>query len=170
MSEATAKPYLIRALYEWCADQGFTPYLAVRVTPQTRVPTNFVRDGEITLNISATATQRLTMDNEWILFNARFNGVSQEVAVPMAAVMGLYARETGYGMGFALTQPSLPETAFATPAPVVTAAPAGTPATPVAAVETDRLPAEDAPNVAEKPAPDAGNKAGRSRSHLSVVK
>jgi stringent starvation protein B len=170
VSEATAKPYLIRALYEWCGDQGFTPYLAVRVTPQTRVPTNFVRDGEITLNISATATQRLTMDNEWILFNARFNGVSQEVAVPMAAVMGLYARETGYGMGFAMPQPSLPDAAFAAPTPVVTSAPASTAAVPAAAIEADSVPPEDGANVAEKPAADTGNKAGRSRSHLSVVK
>lgn len=100
MSEQSAKPYLIRALYEWCVDQGYTPYLAVRVNSQTRVPQAFVKNGEIVLNVGPLATHKLTMDNEWVLFNARFNGVSQEVAVPFSAVVGLFAKETGYGMGF----------------------------------------------------------------------
>ena len=76
MSEQSAKPYLVRAICEWCADNGFTPYLAVKVSPQTRVPPSFVKNGEIVLNISPSATRKLTIDNEWIQFSARFNGVS----------------------------------------------------------------------------------------------
>src|SRR5689334_9735581 len=102
MSEQSAKPYLLRALCEWCADSGLTPYLAVKVDAQTRVPKAFVKNGEIVLNISSAATRRLTIDNEWVQFNARFNGVSQEVAVPMSAVAGIFAKETGYGFAFTI--------------------------------------------------------------------
>ena len=104
MSEQSAKPFLVRALYEWCVEQGYTPYLAVRVDARTRVPAGFVKNGEIVLNVGPLATHQLTMDNDWVLFNARFNGESQEVAVPFAAVIGIFAKETGYGMGF---QPTL---------------------------------------------------------------
>jgi stringent starvation protein B len=100
MSEQSAKPYLVRALYEWCVEQGYTPYLAVRVNSKTHVPLDFVKNGEIVLNVSPLATHKLTMDNEWTLFNARFNGVTQEIAVPFSAVIGIFAKETGYGMGF----------------------------------------------------------------------
>jgi stringent starvation protein B len=104
MSEQSAKPFLVRGLYEWCVEQGYTPYLAVRVNAKTRVPTSFVKNGEIVLNVGPLATHQLKMDNEWVLFNARFNGTSQEVAVPFSAVIGIFAKETGYGMGF---QPAL---------------------------------------------------------------
>jgi stringent starvation protein B len=101
MSEQSAKPYLVRAICEWCADNGLTPYLVVKVDAQTRVPRAYVRNGEIVLNISASATRKLTIDNEWVSFNARFSGASQEVSVPMAAVAGIFAKETGYGFAFA---------------------------------------------------------------------
>ncbi len=101
MSEQSAKPYLIRAICEWCADNGLTPYLAVKVDSQTRVPRAFVRNGEIVLNISVNATRKLAIDNERVSFNARFAGASQEVSVPMAAVTGIFAKETGYGFAFA---------------------------------------------------------------------
>ena len=101
MSEQSAKPYLVRAICEWCADNGLTPYLAVKVDSRTRVPMAFVKNGEIVLNISATATRRLTIDNDGVQFNARFCGVSQEVSVPMSAVTGIFAKETGYGFAFA---------------------------------------------------------------------
>jgi stringent starvation protein B len=104
MSEQSAKPYLVRAICEWCADNGLTPYLAVRVNPQTKVPAAYVKNGEIVLNVSASATRRLTIDNDWIQFTARFNGVSQEVAVPMGAVAGIFAKETGYGFAFNVPQ------------------------------------------------------------------
>ena len=100
MSEQSAKPYLIRAICEWCADNGLSPYLAVKVNAQTRVPMSFVKNGEIVLNVSTTATRKLTIDNEWVQFTARFNGASQEVAVPMSAVTGIFAKETGYGFAF----------------------------------------------------------------------
>jgi stringent starvation protein B len=103
MSEQSAKPYLVRAICEWCSDNGLTPYLAVKVSPQTRVPASFVKNGEIVLNISPSATRKLTIDNEWIQFAARFNGVSQEVAVPMNAVSGIFAKETGYGFAFTIS-------------------------------------------------------------------
>jgi len=106
MSEQSAKPYLIRAICEWCADNGLTPYLAVKVDAQTRVPAAFVKNGEIVLNISRGATRKLTIDNDWVQFTARFNGASQEVAVPMAAVAGIFAKESGYG--FAFTMPTDP--------------------------------------------------------------
>ncbi len=102
MSEQSAKPYLIRAICEWCADNGLTPYLAVKVNRQTRVPAASVKNGEIVLNVSAGATRRLTVDNEHVQFTARFNGVSHEVSVPMAAVSGVFAKETGYGFVFAM--------------------------------------------------------------------
>ena len=104
MSEQSAKPYLIRAICEWCADNSLTPYLAVKVNGQTRVPVAFVKNGEIVLNISRGATRKLTIDNDWVQFSARFSGVSQEVAVPMNAVSGIFAKETGYGFAFTTAQ------------------------------------------------------------------
>jgi stringent starvation protein B len=103
MSEQSAKPYLVRAICEWCADNGLTPYLAVKVNADTRVPQSFVKNGEIVLNISHSATRKLTVDNDWIRFTARFNGASQEVVVPMATVAGIFAKETGYGFAFTVT-------------------------------------------------------------------
>jgi len=100
MSEQSAKPYLVRAICEWCADNGLTPYLAVKVNAQTRVPAAFVKNGEIVLNISRGATRKLTVYNDWVQFTARFNGASQEVSVPMAAVSGIFAKESGYGFAF----------------------------------------------------------------------
>ena len=110
MSEQSAKPYLIRAICEWCADNGLTPYIAVKVNSQTKVPLAFVKNGEIVLNISRGATRRLTIDNDWVQFTARFNGSSQEVAVPVSAIAGVFAKESGYG--FAFTVPSDPVTSL----------------------------------------------------------
>jgi stringent starvation protein B len=101
--EIPTKPYLIRALYEWCVDSGHTPYLAVTVNSRTRVPKEFVKNGEIVLNIGAAAVHKLSMGNEAIEFAARFNGVSRDILVPMDAVAGIYARETGQGMAFEIT-------------------------------------------------------------------
>ena len=114
MSEQSAKPYLIRAICEWCGDNSLTPYLAVKVNAETRVPTAFVKNGEIVLNVSATATRKLTIDNDWIQFSARFNGASQEVSVPMNAVSGIFAKETGYGFAFSSPQDPASSLASAT--------------------------------------------------------
>jgi stringent starvation protein B len=100
LSEISTKPYLIRALYEWCADSGYTPQLLVAVDAQTRVPPGFVKDGKIVLNISAGATRNLTLDNDWIQFSARFGGVSHEISVPVERVAAIFARENGQGLHF----------------------------------------------------------------------
>ena len=100
MSEVPTKPYILRALYEWCVDNGYTPHLAVKVDSHVQVPSEYVKAGEITLNISPTAVHKLQMGNEQIEFSARFGGVARQIAVPIAAVHALYARETGHGMTF----------------------------------------------------------------------
>ena len=98
--ERSTKPYLIRAIYEWCGDSGLTPYLSVKVDAQTRVPMEFVKDGEIVLNISEDAAHRLTLGNDAIQFAARFSGVSRECSIPIAAVTGIFARENSQGLFF----------------------------------------------------------------------
>jgi stringent starvation protein B len=100
MSEDSAKPYLVRALCEWCADKDLTPYLVVKVNDDTRVPMTRVSNGEIVFNLSARTTHQLTIDNDWILFSARFDGVPQDVAIPFSAVAAIFAKETGYGLFF----------------------------------------------------------------------
>lgn len=100
MSETSTKPYLLRALYEWCTDNGYTPYIVVVVDASTRVPSEFVKNGEIVLNISFEATGNLKMDNDFIHFKARFGGVAREIEVPVANVSAIYARENGQGMAF----------------------------------------------------------------------
>jgi stringent starvation protein B len=104
MSESSTKPYLLRAIYEWCTDNGFTPYIAAMVDGKTQVPREFVKNGEIVLNISFTATSGLKMDNDMISFSARFGGVSRDIAVPVDNVAAIYARENGQGMAFEVTR------------------------------------------------------------------
>jgi stringent starvation protein B len=117
MSEQSAKPYLVRAICEWCADNGLTPYLNVRVNGQTRVPAAYVKNGEIVLNISASATRHLTIDNSGVHFSARFSGSSQEVAVPLDAIAGVFAKETGYGFAFTVARDPAASLAAATAPP-----------------------------------------------------
>jgi stringent starvation protein B len=129
MAEVSTKPYLIRAIYDWCTDSGFTPYVAVAVDETVRVPAEFVNNGEIVLNVSALATSRLLIDNEAISFQARFGGVPREVYVPMAQVIAIYARENGQGMAFEVPRAM---SAAAPPAvgPAAEAAPAVEPPEP----------------------------------------
>src|SRR3954468_5488030 len=142
MSEQSAKPYLIRAICEWGGANALTPYLAVKVNEQTKVPAAFVKNGEIVLNVSTTATRKLTIDNEWIQFTARFNGSSQEVAVPISAVSGIFAKETGYGFAFS------------------------SPGDPVASLSAATTPREP-----EKSEAKDGNGGKRKRpSHLQIIK
>ena len=105
----TTKPYLIRAIHEWCLEQGYTPYLNVTVDAATRVPREFVKDGQIVLNLSPEATHQLVLGNEMITFSARFSGVAQSLLVPVGAVAAVYARENGQGMAFDV-EPSTEET------------------------------------------------------------
>jgi stringent starvation protein B len=100
MPDISTKPYLLRALYEWCTDSGFTPYLAVKVDAATTVPMEYVKKGEIILNIAYGATSGLKMDNDAIHFRARFAGVSREIYVPVQNVLAIYANENGQGMAF----------------------------------------------------------------------
>jgi stringent starvation protein B len=96
----STKPYMLRALHEWCTDNGLTPHLLVAVNSRTRVPMAYVKEGEIVLNLNYAATKDLHMDNDAVVFSARFGGVSQNIYVPMSAVKGIFARENGQGMFF----------------------------------------------------------------------
>jgi stringent starvation protein B len=116
MPEISTKPYLLRAIYEWCTDNGFTPYLAVVVDQKTRVPKEFVKDGEIVLNIGFSATSGLKMENDFIVFHARFGGISREIVVPVENVAAIYARENGQGMAFEVGKTADPD-ADAAPEP-----------------------------------------------------
>ncbi len=97
---SSTRPYLIRALYEWCTDNGLTPFIAVLVDESVRVPNEFVKDGEIVLNISFDATSALKLGNELIEFKGRFGGVARDILVPVNRVLAIYARENGQGMAF----------------------------------------------------------------------
>lgn len=95
------RPYLLRAIYEWTNDNKLTPYLLVNAElPNVQVPRQHVQDGQIVLNIAPHAVHHMMMDNDAVSFSARFGGVSQQLYVPMAAVLGLYARENGQGLFF----------------------------------------------------------------------
>ncbi len=100
MSESSTKPYLIRAIYDWCADSGLTPYLAVQVDEYTQVPRHFVKDGRIVLNIGADAVRNLELGNEDIVCGGRFGGVAHQIIVPVSAVIGIFAKENGQGLVF----------------------------------------------------------------------
>ena len=100
MKGFSTKPYLIRAIYDWCSDSALTPYLAVKVDDQTRVPNAYVKDGEIVINLSMDAVRNLHIGNEEITCGGRFGGVSHGLVVPIAAVTGIFAKETGQGLVF----------------------------------------------------------------------
>jgi len=103
MSELSTKPYLMRAIYDWCVDSGYTPYLTVTVDALTRVPMEYVKDGQIVLNVGPIAVERFKMGNELIEFSARFNGTGREISIPVGAVSAIYARENGQGLSFEVT-------------------------------------------------------------------
>lgn len=152
MSDAPAarmtshRPYLLRALYEWIADNGMTPHLLVDATrPGVRVPPHTVKDGKVVLNIAARAVAHLDMDNDAVAFTARFGGVSHAVIVPVDAILAIYARETGQGM-------ALPDDGSA----------AGPEAPPPGASAEDEPPGDDTPPPADTPP--------RRGPHLRIVK
>jgi stringent starvation protein B len=139
MAEVSTKPYFIRAIYEWCSDCGFTPYLSVRVDERTRVPMEYVKNGEIVLNVSLNATRNLTVNNELIQFSARFNGVSREVSIPVDRVQGIFARENGQGAFFTVEAPTALTATPATVAPQLADAESEPPKPPSAAAGKTRL-------------------------------
>src|SRR5437899_9791163 len=96
----STKPYLLRAVYEWCVDNGYTPHISAVIDSRTRVPMEYVRNGEIVLNIGPVAASRLHMGNELIECTARFSGVAKDLVIPVAAVAAIYAGENGQGMSF----------------------------------------------------------------------
>ncbi len=104
-SDTSTKPYLIRAIHEWCSDNGYTPYLAVSIDGRCVVPRDYVKAGEIVLNVSISATNALSMGNELIEFQARFGGVARDISVPIDCVSAVYARENGHGMAFDVPKP-----------------------------------------------------------------
>ena len=119
LESTSTRPYLIRALYEWCTDNGFTPYVAVRVDEAVQVPREYVKNGEIVLNISYDATSSLQLGNDFIEFKARFAGTSRDIMVPISRVIAIYARENGQGMAFPMGSTPQPEGAIvSTPAPL----------------------------------------------------
>ena len=108
MSEPiSTKPYLMRAIYEWCVDNGYTPYVSVMVDANTRVPMEYVRDGEIVLNVGPLATNRLHIGNDMVECTARFSGVARELLIPVCTVSAIYARENGAGMAFDLEEEAM---------------------------------------------------------------
>ena len=154
MAETSTKPYMIRALHEWCTDNGYTPQIVVRVDQNTVVPPAHIRDGQITLNIGVMATKALVLGNDSIEFQARFNGVTENLYIPVGAVTALYARETGAGMGFEVEEPHADNT------PATNASTAGFAAG--AAVQ----PSEAAPTSVTTASPEADTK----RPTLTIVK
>lgn len=147
MSLASTKPYLLRAIYEWCVDQGFTPYLAVVVDDRTEVPRPYVKDGQIVLNIGPEAAQQLHLGNEFITLAARFGGAAQNLSVPLEQVAAIYAKENGHGMAFEV-------------------GPAATEAE-VAATPSSQEPTQEEDAPPPEPAPD---KPTAGRPHLVRIK
>ena len=103
----STRPYLIRALHDWCTDNGFTPYIAVYVDASVQVPVEYVKNNEIVLNVGFEATTALKLGNEFIEFKARFGGTAREIMVPIDRVIAIYARENGQGMAFPVAVPTV---------------------------------------------------------------
>ncbi len=169
MQEISTKPYLLRALYEWCTDNGYTPHIAVRVDNQTRVPRQFVRDNEIVLNISFEATSQLQMGNEWIEFSARFSGKSHKIEVPIA-------NENGQGMAFPVDSAGgeAADSGTEEEARAGAESPASVGGAPAVAEADTRSAApsaaEKADDAADTSKPDDDGSKGGGRGHLKVVK
>ena len=153
----STRPYLVRALHDWCTDNGFTPLIAVHVDASVRVPMEFVKNNEIVLNVSFDATSGLRLGNDVIDFKARFGGIPRDIAVPIDHVIAIYARENGQGMAFPVpTGSALPDEAPAEtgPAPTPVPAPAGlrlAPAPALAASQAAASTADAAASAADVP-------------------
>ncbi|MBS1187199.1 MAG: sspB [Burkholderiaceae bacterium] len=162
MPELSTRPYLLRAIFEWCNDSGFTPYISVVVDGYTRVPPQFVRNGQIVLNISHGATSGLMMGNDAISFKARFGGVSRDIYIPVENVVAIYASENGEGMAFEAPQPDA-RRAEASPPPVLR---------PVSSTDDEGATASSSepPDDAPEPPEPSGSPRGNGRPSLTRVK
>jgi len=167
---SSTRPYLIRALHDWCTDNGFTPYLAVYVDGAVQVPREYVKNNEIVLNVSFEATSALQLGNEFIEFKARFGGVARDISVPVDHVIAIYARENGQGMAFPVPTQLSGE-------PSADAATAAVSATdPVAADEpgAERAPSPlklaRAPKADKADKPEKADKADKPATSLKAVK
>ena len=168
----STRPYLVRALHEWCTDNGFTPYVAVFVDASVRVPMEFVKNNEIVLNVGFEATSGLQLGNEFIEFKARFGGSSREIRVPMNHVIAIYARENGQGMAFPapsaateaaspkLSGDAVPEAAAVRSAPRLTLTQAGVDPSPA---PTDRDALHPEPPALPPTKPPAGGRPSLKR-------
>jgi stringent starvation protein B len=125
IESTSTRPYLIRALYDWCTDNGLTPYVAVLVDDKVQVPREYVKNGEIVLNISFDATSSLKLGNEFIEFKARFAGTAREIMIPVDRVIAIYARENGQGMAFPVPVQGGAASETARPSPLTSVPAAG---------------------------------------------
>jgi stringent starvation protein B len=160
-SGTSTRPYLIRALHDWCTDNGFTPYVAVFVDASVQVPTEYVKNNEIVLNVGFEATSSLKLGNEFIEFKARFGGASREIVVPVDHVIAIYARENGQGMAFPVPSEASSGSAPAEATPAAEAhAPRGT---HLSLTEAPRPDADAAGDPSEPPEPPAGGRPSLKR-------
>ncbi len=156
----STRPYLIRALHDWCTDNGFTPYIAVFVDEHVRVPKEYVKNNEIVLNVGFEATSTLKLGNELIEFKARFGGTSREIAVPIDHVVAIYARENGQGMAFPMPSDAVPSgDSTAASTPTVKSAPPAAPRGPRLAGPATAPVKGTALSLSPSPGPQAGNPA-----------
>jgi stringent starvation protein B len=169
MQEISTKPYLLRALYEWCTDNGFTPHIAVRVDNGTRVPRQFVRNDEIVLNISFEATSQLQMGNEWIEFSARFSGKSHKIEVQVTNVLAIYARENGQGMAFPVDPAAIGAAPDVSGSEGPRSSELGPDESGAERIER-REPTVSARDSEDSPSPDDDGSKSPGRGHLKVVK
>ena len=161
LDSTSTRPYLIRALYEWCTDNGLTPYVAVSVDDSVQVPREYVKNNEIVLNISFDATSSLKLGNDFIEFKARFAGSARDIMVPIGRVIAIYARENGQGMAFPLAAaPGQSETVIppvavveAKPAPVSAGLSVAPPVAPAEAKIVQLVPADNASGAADDSGP-----------------
>jgi stringent starvation protein B len=152
---SSTRPYLIRALHDWCTDNGFTPYLAVYVDRSVQVPVEYVKNNEIVLNASFEATSGLQLGNDVISFKARFGGAPREIVVPVDHVIAIYARENGQGMAF----PAPTQAGAADVGPVASEEPRGlrlAPAAPSGGAQTYAAEGSDVPPEPEPEPPGGG--------------
>ena len=147
---SSTRPYLLRALHEWCTDNGYTPYIAVQVDEMVQVPQEYVKNGEIVLNVSYDATSSMSLGNDVIEFKARFAGTPREIIVPVDRVLAIYARENGQGMAFPMHAKGGAETS------VTTVVPAPESRAPLAAVTSSKTASESSDDDTNPPTPPSG--------------